>query len=218
VSVLQSGATSGEPLDHPFQRKNLVIVEGVDDQALLVALIKHLSLAEFQVHEVGGKSNWYRKVRAIVLDDSFRDNVERVGFVRDADQSGRDSWSSCVNSIRSVGLAPPTHPNQLSEGDHKHCHTAVHIIPSVQSSGELEDLLMKTLKEDRLECVDGYFSCLQQKRIPSNYSSKQRVRVYFSGFPAPIRDTRVAIEAGYVDLNHSAMTEIRTFLTAVSGQ
>lgn len=192
-----------------FQESKLIVVEGSTDQKLLVAVIQHLQLDGFQVHEVGGKTNWSKKIRAISLDDSFRDNVARFGLVRDADESGRSALQSCLSALRNAGLAPPGGRNDANETIPQ---TFAHIIPAVDSVGAIEELLLPALDPGRMECVDQYFDSLELRRISTKISGKSRIRVYLAGLPVDVRDATIAIAKNYIDFSGPVFSDIRLFI------
>jgi hypothetical protein len=195
----------------------LVVVEGRDDQALVAALVEHLGLEEFQVHSVAGKTGWIGKIKAIANDDSFNDNVERVGFMRDADADGRASWQSCVAAIVATGLTPPISAGILGgSSPGSDIRAAVHIVPSVTDNGAIEDLLLPTLDPARVACIDSYLACLEARQIPCSSSGKTRFKVYLAALPVNIRDISVALAKGYINLAHPNLESMRLFLQALA--
>ena len=97
------------------QSDKLLIVEGTDDENLLVACLKHWSIEGFQVMPVGGKT----KLKAgldTTLASARVENVEilAIGIMRDADDSPIEAFNSVSNALAQVKLpAPP-----VSGGDH----------------------------------------------------------------------------------------------------
>jgi hypothetical protein len=174
-----------------FNQPFLVLVEGSDDQAFVAALVKYLELDQFQIHDMGGNSNWPSKLSAIALDDGFKANVLALGLVRDADQNPTGTWESCKSAIANSKMTPPSRPGELSAGD----------------------VCLSSFSQDRMACVNSYFACLDTQRAGGRARPKKAyVQTYLAGLIPPVRDIRIATERDILDFSHSTFDELKGFL------
>jgi len=191
------------------EKSRLVLVEGSEDQALIVALIRHESLQDFHVHNMIGKDGWNGKLRAICRVRGFG-KVVSLGLVRDADSNGRAAWDSCRSALVAARLPLPSAPGQLQPGRPS---VAIAIIPGIDSVGAIEELCLPSFQQDRLACVDSYFRCLTDA---SGVSSKAIVQTYLAGLRPACRDLTIAARHHAIDLAHPAFDPLKTFLYEMS--
>jgi hypothetical protein len=204
------------PMSSPvrFDRPFLVLVEGVDDQAVVAVLVKKMELDGFQIHDMGGNGDWPSKLRAITLDESFSVNVRALGLVRDADQNPTGTWTSCTSAINQSGLTAPERTGELGTGSPATCVT---IVPSPSRAGAIEDLCLDSFSQNRMECVNSYFTCLDKSRSNgARRPKKSHVQAYLAGLIPPVRDIRIAAERDVIDFSHSAFDELKEFLRLLS--
>jgi hypothetical protein len=209
-SRFQLNPTSSITFDLPY----VVLVEGVDDQAIVSKLIEMMNLSNFHVVDVNGKSGWSRKVGLIAKDPNFVSNVMAFGVVRDADENPAAALNSCKTAFMRAGLPTPGRPLEVATGRPS---TAILIAPSANTAGAIEELCLASFDQQRADCVDSYFECITQKGFPVSPTSKGKVQVYLGGLQPPARDIVVATERGQIDLANSCFDDIRLFLTNLSG-
>jgi hypothetical protein len=199
-----------------FTQPFLVLVEGADDQAVIAALVKYLNLDHFQIHDMGGNTDWTNKLSAIALDDSFKDNVWALGLIRDADQNPTGTWRSCRSAIINCNMIPPNRPGELSVGYPAIC---VSIVPSTNNPGAIEDVCLDSFNQDRMACVESYFACLDKARSRgSTRPKKSHVQTYLAGLIPPVKDLRIAAEKGNIlNFSHSTYDELKEFLRLLHG-
>lgn len=195
-----------------FTERRLVVVEGRHDQRLIAGLVGHLGLDGFQVHSVNGKTKWNGKISAIMRDDTFLDNVESIGVVRDADDNPSAAWDSCVNALANAGVGTPGSPGELGAVVEGKPRASILIVPGMTGGGAVEELIIPALDVDRMDCVDSYMRCLDGKAASRPTSGKAIVRAFLSGLPEYVHDTRGALDGGYVNFDHVALSTTRDFL------
>jgi hypothetical protein len=202
-------AEEGSNTLRSHERSHLVLVEGSEDQALVVALIRHESLQDFHVHNMIGKDGWNGKLKAICRVRGFG-KVASLGLVRDADSNGRAAWDSCRSTLSAAGLPLPTAPGQLQSGRPS---VAIAIIPGIEATGAVEELCLPSFEQGHLACVDSYFRCLT---VAPGASSKAIVQTYLAGLQPPCRDLTVAARNQALDLAHPAFDSLKEFLYEMS--
>lgn len=190
-----------------FERPRLILVEGSDDRAVIASLIDHEKLPadDFHIHNMIGKDNWGKALKALMLVDGF-ENVLSLGLVRDADADPAATWRSCQGTLSSVGLPVPSRPDEFAAGRPS---VTVTIVPSSSTSGALEELCWETFNQSQRACVDSYFDCLNH---PPDIRAKELVQVYLAGLDRPCRDLRVAAERHDLELSHPGFDSLRRFL------
>lgn len=171
-------------LPKPFSR--ILLVEGADDFAFFLALLKALKLDEtIRVYAYCGKDNLEQGLSNVVQDDRFED-LEHLGIVRDADFNTH-AMNSIHSSIDRVtretdrALAKPI-AHMLPMGDSPKVSTF--IMPGEGEEGMLEDLVLSAYSEDFVtKCVDDYFTCLVEHGLSLNNNAlpKAKVRVFIAG-------------------------------------
>lgn len=190
-----------------LEQPHMVLVEGTVDQAIVLAMIKHESLDDFHVHNMKGKDNWRGKIKAIARATGFRRVVTSLGLLRDADTNGQNQFQSCASALTAAGLPTPTRPGELAEGRPA---VAIEIVPSIDSTGAVEELCLPSFNIGRRECADRYFECLGG--VGAQYETKAYVQAYLAGFRPHHNDLRVAADRDALDLRHETFDGLRRFL------
>jgi hypothetical protein len=156
---------SERPKRQAVEKAKLILVEGTDEERFFGALLEHLSIADVQVMQVGGKAGFGPMLAAIRIDERFED-IRSMLLVRDADwakpagTNARAAWEALAGALVSANIPkPPAHG--VFEGTTKP-RTAIYVMPDGTSDGMLEDLCLEAMRGDEaLPCLDGYFECLQ---------------------------------------------------------
>jgi hypothetical protein len=202
-----------QDLNISFDTPYVVLVEGVDDQAVVSMLIELMNLSDFHVVDVNGKSKWSKKIGLIAKDASFITNAVAIGAVRDADSNPLAALNSCKTAFRTAGLPVPNRALEVAAGQPS---TAIFITPSENGWGAIEELCLNCFDPMRMECVDAYFECLSKKNFTAPRTGKGLVQVYLGGLQSPPRDIVVATAKRKIDLNDPCFNEMRKFLTDLS--
>jgi hypothetical protein len=195
-----------------FSRERLVLVEGSDDQAVLAAIVKHEGFDGFQIHNMGGKSSWTKRLRAVVIDEGFKENVRALGLVRDADNDATACWQSCKASLDAAGLVSPAQPGDMGSGDPATC---VAIVPSASGVGAIEEVCLASFPVNQMACVSSYFECIGSDKGPANRASKALVQVYLASLDPMARSLAIAARERLLDVAHDAFDELRGFLRSL---
>ena len=173
-----------EILPEPYTR--LLLVEGEDDFAFFLALLKQLELdKEIHVIHYKGKDNLAQGLANVVNNQRFEELVQ-LGIVRDADFD-TDALSSVRSNIDKVnretgkGLAKPKRHLEPTGESPK---VSAIILPDEGVDGMLEDLVLNALSADPVSsCVNDYFTCLEERGISLKRTvlPKARARVFIAG-------------------------------------
>jgi hypothetical protein len=86
--------------------------------------------------------------------------VERIGFVRDAEQKpARDAFLSISGILKDIDLPLPTKPNEIQKQSKP--FTGIFIMPDNQGTGMLENLCLETIASDPVStCIDDFIECV----------------------------------------------------------
>jgi hypothetical protein len=199
-----------------IEKPRVIIVEGEDDKRLIGAILQKLQYDEVQIFSFEGNSDWGNMLVGTIRNNSNFYTLNSLGLVRDADQSAEGTFKSIQSALRKAGFPVPEKPLKICEStiDENHLiRTIIHILPSPNRSGTLEDLLLESVSTDpAMPCVNDYFGCLQRNNIKSNNESKARVHAFLASRPDGTLRTGDAAQKGYWPLDHDAFKEIKEFL------
>ncbi|NQE46720.1 hypothetical protein C5S31_11930 [ANME-1 cluster archaeon GoMg2] len=197
------------------EKSILLLVEGEDDKVFFEAFRDHLSLQDIQVEQLGGKTNWRRKVKLIKDREDFLKNVISLGLVRDADTSPSDAFKSVVDALREAELPLPSKSLESVGSNPK---VTVLILPDENEEGELKDLYLKSVEKDpAMPCVNAYFECLEQTELslPSKLC-KPKVQAFLASRQKEVIGIRRAAKVGYVPWEDNAFQKVKVFLKQIS--
>lgn len=197
----------------PIGSKIQLLVEGNDQRNFFGAFIDHLRLTDVQVQNFGGVNELCGFLLALVSAPGFRDTVQSVGIVRDAEKSARDAFRSVQDSLKKAGLAVPDQPEERAGSSPA---VAVLILPGGnQQEGMLETLLCQSFAGDPEEaCIDDFFRCVEAlSDVSIQRRAKARARSYLATKPEPHLSVGVAAKRGYWDLNHPVFERVQQFLS-----
>ncbi len=193
-------------------KRKLVVVEGKDDERFFNALLRQIGLTDVQCIGLGGKDEMGKTERwkSLMLTPGFA-QVEALAVVRDADDNPQGAFQSITDTLRNVGLPPPSAPFRTEQGTPKIC---VIILPDVGSKGELEDLCLQALSnEPVMECVEQFWECVQQReKHPARKVSKAKLHAYLSSRREPGKRLGEAAEAGDIPLDSQAFDGVKQAL------
>jgi len=191
---------------------NVLVVEGVEEQLLFEALVAHMGLSNIQIMPIGGKTRIRDYLRTLTKTPGFT-KVLSLGIVRDADEDPYGAFQSVCDALRCADLSVPQRPLVPAGHNPK---IVIMILPEESTPGMLEDLCLKAVEEDlAMFCVDQYFQCLQEQRVPPPSSlSKARVQVFLASRKEVKRLGEAAL-AGYWPLDGKAFEQVRNFLQEI---
>ncbi len=189
-----------------------LLVEGNDHRNFFRAFISHLAIEDIQIRSFGGVGELGRYLRAFFNEPGFRDKVECLGIVRDAEDSAVDAIRSVRSSLKRVGLELSEDPRTPSDNRPS---VGVLILPGGGRPGMLETLLCETFAgsiEDN--CINRFFECIEQGGVGEiKRLDKARAWAYLTTRPDPHHSVGYATAKGYWgELDQPAFDVIREFL------
>ena len=128
-----------------IKSKIQLLVEGNAQRNFFEAFIDHLSLTDVQVQNFGGVDDLRSFLSILVKRQGFRDTVQSVGIVRDAETSAQAAFQSAQSSLRKAGLVVPNRPEERAGSSPA---VAVLILPDGNQPGMLETLLCQSFAGD----------------------------------------------------------------------
>jgi hypothetical protein len=200
--------TIGEP--------NVLVVEGKEDRRFFAALIGHLGLKRIQIYESEGKSRLREKLAALAGAPGSAELLS-VTVVRDADDDPAAAFQSVQDALRAAGLAVPERP-ALPAGERP--QVTVVMMPEPGSPGALEDLCLAAIGRDpAVPCVDRFFHCLGEQRLPLPRSmSKARVQAFLASREEAGLRLGEAAEKGYWPWDDEVFDPLRAILQQMGPQ
>ena len=95
--------------------KNVLVVEGKDEDHFFQALIKSMSLnIKYQIIDLKGKTNFKADISAMHKTPGFK-KIKKLIIFRDADENDADSaFQSIVNILKGLNLPQPITMNRFS--------------------------------------------------------------------------------------------------------
>ena len=204
----------------PIKSKKLLAVEGKDEENFFDALLKHMNITNFDIHKVGGKNQFPKKLPALLKTRGFfapdeSPLVTHLGIVRDKDED--EAFKSISNIIATVGLKPPTKQSTFSDGTPK---VGIFIMPGNKVEGTmLEDLCLKSVENHpAMKCVDEFASCVSGLPISPKNISKAKVhvfkaQVFLATQPEVADSVGLGAQKKYWNFNSPALDELKQFLS-----
>ena len=200
-----------------LQERNLLVVEGRDEQLFFQSMIPHAGVECIQVVPVGGKTEIRPQLKALAAASGFHDVVKSLGIVRDADEHPENAFKSVRDALSATDLpvpAAPMVPTDLAP------RVTVLILPGGCRKGALEDVILDSIRDHPvMGCVDEYYCCLDGKGIelPQNSSrlNKLKVHVFIGSCHGTARRLGEAASASYWRWDSPAFDEIKKFLDLV---
>ena len=198
--------------DVQVESSTQLLVEGNDQVNFFDALIRHLDIDGIQIHNFGGVSDLALFVETLSAMQEFRERVESVGIVRDAEKgSAQSAFQSVQSSLCKAGLPVAERMNQRFGSSPA---VSVFILPDNESGGMLETLLCRTLVDTPFDhCIDDFFGCVATSTGESPHSpDKSRAFAYIATMRRPNVSVGVAAKKRYWNLDHAAFSGVRQFL------
>ena len=191
-----------------------LLVEGNDQRNFFEAFIEHLSLADIQIQNFGGVNELRAFLLALANAPGFREAVQSVGIVRDAETSAQAAFQSVQSSLENAGLPVPNQPERRAGSSPA---VTVLILPGDNSPGMLETLLNETFANTPEEaCINTFFDCVEAlPTVSINNPDKARAYAYLTTKPNPHHSVGMAAKQSYWDLDHDVFSRVRQFLRAL---
>ncbi|MCY4386689.1 MAG: hypothetical protein OXC18_06240 [Desulfurellaceae bacterium] len=202
------------PEPNTIESRIQLLVEGNDQRNFFEAFIDHLSLADIQIQNFGGVTDLRPFLSILVKRSGFRETVNSIGIVRDAETSAQAAFQSVQSSLRSAGLPVPNRPEGRTGGSPA---VTVLILPGDHREGMLETLLNETFADTPVDdCINDFFGCVEAASgVPPQRPHKARAQAYLATKPEPHLSVGVAAKRDYWDLNHPVFSRVRQFLRAL---
>lgn len=202
------------PEPNTIESKIQLLVEGNDQRNFFEAFIDHLSLADIQIQNFGGVTDLRPFLSILVKRSGFRETVQSVGIVRDAETSAQAAFQSVQSSLSNAGLPVPNQPERRAGSSPA---VTVLILPGNNRTGMLETLLNETFANTPVDdCINAFFGCVEDASgVPIQRPYKARAQTYLATKPEPHLSVGVAAKRAYWDLNHPVFDQLRQFLRAL---
>ncbi|MGP1439914.1 MAG: DUF3226 domain-containing protein [Treponema sp.] len=194
--------------------KFLLLVEGKDEIEFFNTLFKYMSIDGVQILEVGGKNNFPHHIKSIKQDlGDDCSNITNLGIIRDADDNAKAAFDSICYHLNQNEIAPPKSIGIVENIDNR--KIGIFIMPNNKDNGMLETLCLKSIESTCCyKEMNIYIECLQNlyKNNKSFNVDKAKSQVYLASKIPMKNRLGLGAEAGQWNFNHSAFTEIKTFL------
>ena len=192
-----------------------LLVEGNDQRNFFEAFTRHLSISNVQIQNFGGVNELRDFLEGLVSATGFRETVQSIGIVRDAEMSARGAFQSVQSALSNAAL--PT-PNRPAERTGTSPAITVLILPGDDRQGMLETLLCESFAATPVEdCIDDFFKCVESLPDMSiDRPDKARAHAYLTTKPNPHFSVGVAAKNDYWDLDHSVFSPVRDFLQTIA--
>ena len=192
-----------------------LLVEGNDQRNFFEAFIDHLSLENIQIQNFGGVSELRNFLEGLVSATGFRQIVQSLGIIRDAETSAGSAFQSVQSSLRNAELPVPDSPAKRTGISPA---VTVMILPGDNRSGMLETLLCESFADTSVDpCIDDFFACVENlSDVSIKNPDKARAHAYLITKPDPHFSVGVAAKKDYWNLDHRVFGNVRDFLQRIT--
>ncbi len=194
---------------------SVLAVEGNDEVIFFTEYLKYLDINNVEIIDVGGVNQFKTKIPALINRRDFS-KVEKIAIIRDSDEDAESAFKSIKNIIKSNNLIPPENIKSFSTGTPK---VGIYIMPDNENKGMLEDLCLKTIKEDTaFTCLESFFSCIidnldnDDKKSFNIHIAKRKAQVYLSTKKVLVNSIGLAAKKNYWDFKSSALDDLKEFI------
>lgn len=189
--------------------KKVLAVEGKDEVNFFNALLKYVRIIDFEVHEVGGKQQFKKKLPALVRVNGFS-NVEVLAVIRDADNNAKAAFQSIKKIIEGEKLKSPNQMNRFSDGNPK---IGIFIMPGNSDTGMLEDLCLKTVKDHpAMSCVKLFMDCISKLKNKPKNIAKASAQVFLAAMPNIANSVGIGAQKEYWNFNSEELKNLKSFI------
>ena len=192
-----------------------LLVEGNDQRNFFEAFTRHLSISNVQIQNFGGVNELRDFLEGLVSATGFRETVQSIGIVRDAEMSARGALQSVQSALSNAALPAPNRPAERTGTSPA---VTVLILPGDDRQGMLETLLCESFAATPVEdCIDDFFKCVESLPDMSiDRPDKARAHAYLTTKPNPHFSVGVAAKNDYWNLDHSVFSPVRDFLQTIA--
>ncbi len=192
-------------------KPSVLLVEGSSDKKVIVCLLQYLEIQNVQVMAYGGKNRIQEQVRALLKVSGFS-SVEKLGVIRDADDSRDTAFESLSDCLTRSGLGKPPADGTLVGS---HLAVGVFILPDNNGAGELEDLLLESVVDSPpFQCVEPFGDCVSKLDISPKSISKSKALAYVAAMPDYCHEMGVAAQKGYWNFDADCFEPLKRFLSS----
>ena len=192
-----------------------LLVEGNDQRNFFEAFTSHLAIANVQIQNFGGVNQLRDFLEGFVGATGFRETVQSIGIVRDAEMSAGGAFQSVQSALSNAALPVPDSPAKRTNTSPA---VTVLILPGDNRQGMLETLLCESFAATPVEdCINDFFKCVESlPDVSIERSDKARAHAYLTTKPNPHFSVGVAAKNDYWDLDHSVFSTVRDFLQMIA--
>ncbi len=197
-----------------IESTRFLTVEGKDEKVFFEAFLKHLTIADVQVMDVGGKDKFPAAFAGLTAQEGF-DEIVCLGIVRDAEQQQAGApFDSICGILKSNGLPQPSSPGVILPGKP---NIGAFIMPDNSRPGMLEDLCLETVASlPQFKCIDSFIDCFQSSMAPSEAAvfneAKAKTQIYLAT-RAPIRSSvGHGAQQHHWNFEHICLNPLKLFL------
>lgn len=197
-----------------LKSKIQLLVEGNDPRNFFEAFVRHLSIDNVQIQNFGGITQLRDFLDGLVGATGFREIVESLAIVRDAETSAESAFQSVQASLKNAALPVPNKPETRTDTSPA---VAVLILPGNNQPGMLETMLCESFADTpENDCINAFFDCVDALPNASiKRPEKARARAYLTTKPDPHLSVGVAAKRDYWDLAHPVFDRVREFLKSL---
>ena len=189
----------------------LLLVEGVDDQAVFNALWGKMGIEDVQILRYDGKSKFRNFVADLIALDGFGD-VETIGLTTDVDHDPNAARDRVRGALANASLPVPDQPLTFAEAPDS-ARIAYLLIPHDSDSGAMEDVCLASIEDvGALTCVDEFMACVEESGRQISRRSKARIHAYLSTRRDPDKRIGEAVAAGYLPFDSDAFDPLRRLI------
>jgi hypothetical protein len=202
-------------------KKNIIAVEGKDELAFLLEYFKRNGMSEesIEIKDFEGKENFKSRTKLLTEASGFS-GVEKLILIRDADYATNDKDGAHENALKSLqgilkhaSLPVPYKSGHFTDITKGKPQVAVYIMPYGKIEGMFEDLLLESLENYKIKCVNTFLDCMKVN-IPKNKLPKAKVHSYLAAHAEPKSDFKGSMtnSTSYWDFNHECFAELKSLL------
>ncbi len=215
-----------QSLDRLITASGQLLVEGRVAEMFFRELVSHCGFKDaVDVRTFGDKSktNLQGYLKLFTGKAAFKERVQRIGIVRDAEGvAAQFAFESVQKALTAAELPVPAAISSL-EGDSP--GVGIYVLPNCRDTGMLETLCLEAISETErsrgqnvLLCVDRFFDCLrQQGREPRN-PTKARFAGYALGCDVVDPQLGRAAQQGQLPWDAAAFSSLKAFVHRIAGR
>lgn len=191
----------------------LLLVEGNDDKRFFIAFLRKLAIDNVHIESYGGKDNLSRAIHALSKRPDFS-QFTSIGVTRDADdKTGSIVFNSICAMLKKSQLSVPSNFGKFTKNLLSPCF-GIFVMPGENEKGELEDLVFKTLNDEKKlkDCVAEYVTCAKTKGLKVRKPAKSHLYAWLSCQDSPALRLGEAADQGLFDFGHECLNGLSQFL------